>query len=158
MTSLLQRYLLRCPYRRAREYLRASLNAIAETGETRVIRLRAPISHTGGALEKDVYVRFGHGVDPLHFDEPWTVHWSAASGAYPEFDGTLTVRADEDYDTSVLELSGNYTPPFGVAGAAFDALLGSRIASSTAREFLRAMADDMEASYGAETRKKSGGI
>jgi hypothetical protein len=154
-STLLQRYLLRCPYQRAREYLEAKLHGAADTGETQVIRLRAPFAQKGMALEKDVLISFGRAIDPLHFDQPWTIHWTADGGPYPEFDGTLTVRADEDYGSAVLELQGTYIPPFGLAGTAFDALLGSRIASATAREFLGTMAAEMESEFEAEAHGKT---
>lgn len=159
MSSLLQRYYLRCPYQRARTYLESSLRALATSGQPQLVSLRVPINvganDSGAGLEKDVIVTFGEGADPLHFDQPWTVTWTPhGGGPYPDFDGTLTVRADEDYTSSVLELRGRYEPPLGAAGAAFDAVLGSRIASATAREFLRRLAGDIEAHYRADEAAK----
>ena len=84
----------------------------------------------------------------MHLDEPWKVHWTPKDGGpYPDFDGELTVRADEEYDTCVLELRGNYRPPGGVAGKAFDAIVGSRIASATAHELLNSIAREVQQRY-----------
>ena len=92
----------------------------------------------------------------MNFDEPWTIHWSPVEGgAFPDFDGQLTVRADEDYPTSILELTGSYTPPMGLVGAIFDAIAGSRIAEATARELLKTIGCSMEAQYNAEEQAKS---
>jgi len=156
MSNLLQRLYLRCPYARARTYLDSALHDLASSGETQVVRLRVPIDLDGQrGLEKDVVVTFGKGEDPLHFDQPWTVHWTPSGGGpYPDFDGTLTVRADEDFGSSMLELSGVYDPPMGVAGAAFDAIVGSRIANATAREFLSRLGRDMEARFASEEAGK----
>ncbi len=157
MTTLLQRYYLHCPYARARTHLDAALGAFAESGEHQVVRLRVPIDLDGSAagLQKDVLVQYGKGTDPLHFDEPWTVRWTPnRGGPFPDFDGTLTVRADEDFNVCVLELQGTYDPPLGIVGAAFDAVLGSRIASATAREFLRRIGRDIENRYRSEEHEK----
>ncbi len=158
MTTLLQRYYLHCPYGRARLHLNDVLRELATTGERQIMRLRVPIDLDGSGtsgLQKDVVVQYGEGVDPLHFDQPWTVQWTPhGGGAYPDFEGTLTVRADEDYNSCILELQGHYEPPFGMVGAAFDAVLGSRIASATAREFLRRIGRDIETRYRTEEHEK----
>jgi hypothetical protein len=99
-------------------------------------------------------VTFGAAVDPMHFDQPWRIHWTPESGLYPQFEGELTVRADETYETSRLELRGSYTPPGGIAGAAFDWVAGARIASSTARALLRHLGDEMEARYQRDEQAK----
>jgi len=101
----------------------------------------------GAEVGKDVLVTVATARDPMHFDEPWKLHWEAVSGLYPIFDGTLTVRADESYASAVLELHGTYNPPLGVAGAAFDAMIGQRIAAETARELLRQLGTTIEEQY-----------
>jgi uncharacterized membrane protein len=105
-------------------------------------------------LSKGVIVRFGSAVDPMHFDQPWRIRWKPQSGPYPEFEGELTVRADETYETARLELRGSYRPPGGIAGAAFDLVAGGRIASATAQALLRRIGDEMEAHYQHDERAK----
>jgi len=56
-------------------------------------------------------------------------------GPYPAFAGTLSVAQDA-IGWSRIEIDGKYSPPFGVAGAAFDAAVGHRIAQGTATELL----------------------
>jgi len=64
------------------------------------------------------------------------VSWSPKDGGpYPAFTGTLSV-AQEAVGWSRLEIDGTYHPPFGIAGAAFDAAIGHRIAQGTASELL----------------------
>ncbi len=64
------------------------------------------------------------------------VSWSPKKGGpYPSFSGTLSV-AEDAVGWSRLEIDGTYEPPFGVAGAAFDAAVGNRIAQGTAVELL----------------------
>jgi hypothetical protein len=98
-------------------------------------------------LSKGVTVTFGSAVDPMHFDQPWRIHWKPQGGPYPEFEGELTVRADETYETSRLELRGSYRPPGGIIGAAFDFVAGGRIASATAQALLRRLGNEMVKRY-----------
>jgi hypothetical protein len=159
MSTLFYRRYLACPYDRARRALEETLRDLAATGRPVVQRLRVPVPGVDSAekgVEKDVVITYGVGQDPLHFDQPWTVHWTPANGGpFPEFNGTLTVRADEDYTTCALELRGAYEPPLGVPGALFDTVLGSRIASSTAREFLKEIGTRIETRYREEERAKA---
>ena len=155
MTTLYQRLFLRCPYRRAQHYLEEALATASTTRESDTIRLTVPLTLDLAALQKDVTVTYGFGHDAMHFDQPWKIHWTPAGGGpFPNFDGELTVRADEDYDRCILELRGDYQPPFGAVGEAFDALVGSRIASMTARELLRGIGLRMEEQYLLEETEK----
>ena len=158
MSTLFHRRYLACPYDRARHALEQTLQDLAASGRPVIQTLRVPLPSGDGTegVEKDVLVTYGVGKDPLHFDQPWTVQWKPANGGpFPQFNGTLTVRADEDYTTCALELRGTYEPPLGVPGAMFDTVLGSRIASATAREFLKEIATRIEARYREEERAKA---
>jgi len=138
-----------CPYQRAREYLHESLEAVVKNHRVMSLAL------TAGALEKPVLVSYKHGADPMRFDEPWLVHWTPEGGGpYPDFDGELTVRADDSYRRSILELRGEYVPPLGVVGQAFDFAVGSRIAAATARALLQQIAQHMEIRYNDEEEAK----
>ncbi len=156
MTHLHERRFLKCPYSRARGYLRDALQNLAETHEAKKLTLRVPFADkiTEVSLQQDVNATYALGADPTHFDQPWKIHWKAPHGPYPEFDGELTVRADEDYPTSILELTGNYRPPLGAAGVVFDAIAGSRIADATAKELIRSLGHAMEQQYDAEEKAK----
>jgi hypothetical protein len=64
------------------------------------------------------------------------VSWAPKDGGpYPTFAGTLSV-AEDAAGWSRLEIDGTYSPPFGIAGAAFDAAVGHRIAQGTITELL----------------------
>lgn len=155
MARLYQRRYLNCPYNRAREILADAVRDAAKTGQERTLRLTVAIPGVPGAeIGKDVIVTVQPGRDPMHFDEPWKLHWEPTSGLYPEFEGTLTIRADETYTSSILELEGTYNPPLGAAGAMFDAVLGSRIAHETARTLLQSIGATIEAQYRAEESAK----
>lgn len=148
-TQVFESHPTRCPYHRAREYLHESLEAVAK--ENRITTLGL----TAGALAKPVLVTYKHGSDAMHFDEPWLIHWTPEGGGpYPDFDGELTVRADDSYRNSLLELRGEYVPPLGAVGEVFDFALGSRIAAATARALLQQIAEHMETRYNEEEAAK----
>lgn len=151
VTHLKESVFVACPYHRARGYLAMEVERRIES--QRPLTLRALLA--GVAFTKDVVVTLGPGVDPMHMDQPWHVHWTPRDGGpYPDFDGELTVRADEDYTTSMLELSGEYRPPGGAAGKAFDVVAGSRIAALTARALLEQLQSEFESRYRAEESAK----
>ena len=150
MTHLYQRLVVKTPYHLARIYLRDALAPLAQSHKAATLRLSLPLHEgaLGGSINREVLATFSSGADPMHMDEPWNVHWTPKGGGpYPDFDGELTVRADEDYDSCALELRGDYKPPGGVAGQAFDAMVGSRIASATARELLTVLGREVQSRY-----------
>lgn len=155
MSEIHEHRFLNCPFNRAREILAEALANAAEARTGRTLHLTLPIP--GGKITKDVVVEVKRGTDPTHFDEPWLLHWDPVGGIYPSFDGTLTVQAEENYRTSRLVLAGSYAPPGGVAGAAFDAVVGSRVAAATATELLRKVGDALEQRYQTEEKAKTAG-
>ena len=152
MSELLERRNVRCPYHLAQRYLSQAVGTQAETGLPD--RLTLTLAVPGGELVKEVIVTFATATDPMHFDQPWHIHWKPQAGPYPEFDGELTVRADENYEGCRLELSGTYRPPGGSLGAAFDWAVGGRIASATARALLDRIGSQMETRYAKDEAAK----
>jgi hypothetical protein len=145
-SQLNERHVVECPYHLAQRYLDYGLREPAQTGKPDVLTLRLTMATS--ELTKNVEVTFTRGNDPMHFDHPWKLHWTPEGGGpYPDFDGELTVRADEDYSSAILELRGEYRPPGGVVGAAFDRIAGKRIAAATAQALLREIGDGMVAEY-----------
>jgi hypothetical protein len=151
MSQISERRVVACPYHLAQGYLAHTVGSNVASPAPLTLSLPLP----GAELEKEVIVTYDAAVDPMHFDQPWHVHWKPEAGPYPEFDGELTVRADETYSSSLLELRGSYRPPGGMLGAAFDAAIGSRIASATAQALLERLAREMESRYALEERSKT---
>lgn len=124
-------------------------------GSATALPLKAALPLLKGAVKKNVLVSYDRGQDPLKFDEPWLVHWTPEDGGpYPDFDGALTVRADESYRRAILELRGEYRPPLGTFGQAFDLVIGAKIAAGTARVLLGEIGEVMEEQFQAEERFK----
>jgi hypothetical protein len=151
MSQISERRVVACPYHLAQGYLAEMVGSKVASPAPLALTLSLP----GAELVKEVTVTYGAAVDPMHFDQPWTVHWKPNAGPYPEFDGELTVRADETYSSSLLELQGSYRPPGGIAGAAFDAAVGNRIASATAQALLDRLGREMESRYRRDERSKT---
>jgi hypothetical protein len=145
MSQLLERHVVHCPYHLAQRYLADSVGARAASGAEGPLELT--VSGPGIELTKSVVAAFAPATDPMHFDQPWGIRWKPKAGPYPEFDGELTVRADETYESALLELRGSYRPPGGALGAAFDWAAGSRIATATARALLSRIGNEMESHY-----------
>jgi len=151
MTHVFERLYLTCPYARARDFLRDALEPAALGQRRHTVPLGASRAE---ALDKNVVVRYERGRDPMHFDEPWRVFWTPEDGGpYPDFSGELTVRADETYRGSVLELHGDYAPPLGAVGRAFDMVLGAKIATATARTLLAQIGAQLQARFENEEAK-----
>lgn len=149
--SVLETVYVECPYDTAQRYLAADLRE--STQRKRTMTLRVALSDVN--LSKNVLVTFTAGSDPMHMDQPWRVHWTPeAGGPYPDFDGELMVRADEDWNTSILELRGVYVPPGGSLGHAFDRVLGRRIAAATAQSLLKNIAQEFETRYREQEDRK----
>jgi len=143
MSKLSETIVVGCPYHLAQQYVADVLREPAN--KPGIMTLRVPIGDVG--VTKDVLATVGAGTDPMHFDQPWKVHWTPIGGLYPNFEGEITVRADEDYTTCLLELQGDYRPPGGAIGQAFDAVVGRKIASATARALLEEIAHRIVARY-----------
>jgi hypothetical protein len=79
-----------------------------------------------------------------HYAVTWA---SEAGGPYPTFSGDLAIESGDDYDSFYLDLRGSYAPPLGAVGAAFDLVLGHRIAEHSARNLLAMIADSIEADF-----------
>jgi hypothetical protein len=78
----------------------------------------------------------------------YAVTWAPeVAGPYPTFTGDLAIESGDDYQSFYLVLTGSYEPPLGALGAAFDAVVGHRIAESTARNLLATIADSIEADF-----------
>jgi hypothetical protein len=154
LTKIRETLHIRCPYGRAKDFLKEELGPIAGSHKYEVRTLRVP--YRDREITAPVVMNYCVAHDPMGFDEPWKIDWSPEDNSlYPSFTGLLCVRADENWDTAVLELSGEYEPPLGIAGAAFDAVIGKRIAEVTAITFLGEIAQGMEKRYEAQEIAKA---
>ena len=117
--------------------LQASSSDAFEEGQEQLLRAGV------GGVSKEVLVQL---LRPYEHDSVLVVpvRWVAtgASGAlFPQLDGNLELRADDD--ASVLGLQGSYRPPLSAVGGALDRLLLNRVAGATVRRFLADIAEEL---------------
>lgn len=75
------------------------------------------------------------------------IRWEArGSGPYPVFKGTLSAE-QATTKRCRLDLDGAYAPPGSIAGAAFDAVVGSHIAQAVAQRLLARFKSAFEGAY-----------
>lgn len=78
--------------------------------------------------------------------EALALAWDPDDRTVPHFSGVLHAVRKEG-GGSLLTLSGGYDPPMGVAGAAFDAIVGRRIAVATVRSLLEDVKQFIESDF-----------
>jgi hypothetical protein len=150
VTPIAEKLLVRAPLASAHRLLQAFLDGHpAPKGAGARIVLRA------GEAAQPALVVLQQVRRPQDMTPFYKVHWEAEGrGPFPVFDGILTVGGDEDYNAFWLTLEGVYVPPGGVAGQVFDAVIGRRIAETTARGLLEQIRSAAEALFAAEERAK----
>jgi hypothetical protein len=150
MTEVYGKITVKAPYSVAMDaivrFLKARKNRIP---------LNVPLKRLGlgtdFGLEREVNVAFlpvkGHkGERQLH-DELHLAWEPASGGPFPTFQGKLKMHP-LGLDTELI-LTGEYQPPLGVVGEAFDAVIGKHISEATAQELLQALREGLEADYAA---------
>ena len=153
MSTLRESLVLQCPYHLARRYLQENIAPHVTSGKQRPLKLI--VSAPAFEFSNTVGVTYRPTADPMHFDQPWHIHWKDEKGHYPEFDGELTVRADFTDETARLELEGSYRPPGGAQTSISDLTAGARVAHETARLLLQRIGREMEARHHHNERAKT---
>lgn len=136
---------LHCPLARVAQYMRDAFEAAAETPKR--LELRA---HLIAEIELSEAVLITYAPLEDSPDTAWLVTWKPESGVFPSFEGRLSARFHAADEKTILDLDGEYEPPLGAAGVAFDKVLGHRLATDTAHEFLMDLVSEMRARYAYE--------
>ena len=141
------------PFEHASSYLDQYIHdVVSDGGGHIVLSVAIPVERFGVdkriELSRMVSVRFS----PVEGGESTTrltgIWWEPDQGGpYPQFSGTIGLAANEHPDRCNLVLEGEYDPPFGIVGDAFDAIIGKHIARTTVRNLLDEIAIIMETSY-----------
>ncbi|MFY9780041.1 MAG: hypothetical protein WAJ85_05960 [Candidatus Baltobacteraceae bacterium] len=162
MTKLSERMLMDAPLAQAGARVTSFFHLHTKQGEDAAqLPLRFNIDVPGLAkplaLSKTVVATFVPEHNPSDMVPRYRVTWTPKDGGpFPNFDGELYVDGDQDYDRFWLILEGNYSPPGGLVGEAFDAIAGHAIATATARDLLERIRSGVEAEFRkAEEAKRS---
>jgi hypothetical protein len=134
---------VRCPFEDVPKFLDGFFSKHTDEAGAAVIELRAPLADI--KLEHDVLV----SLSPLPAYKGYeriAIRWvPTGHGPYPTFEGILCA-SDEGSGFSRLDIDGTYQPPFGAAGALFDAAFGKRLAEAAVRELLANLKASVEES------------
>jgi hypothetical protein len=164
MRTLREEIYVNCPPAQAHRHLDAFFREHAEAHDPRDtggihLTLRIPLQMPG--LKTELTLQRGARATVTRVraasdsSDTLAVTWEALGGGpFPHFEGTITVKGDDDYASFRLVLAGTYAPPLGVAGEAFDAVIGRWLALATARDLLLRLRDSIETSYRALEAKK----
>ncbi len=149
MRSISAQRLLHCSWPGANHYVEAFYGRLAGAERERTLPLRVRLADLGFPtrlmLEREVRATLVRLPDEEIPATGFHIDWEAADGGpYPRFTGWLFLHRGPDESTSVLELEGTYTAPFGPLGAFFDAALGKSIAESTAAALLSDIVAEIE--------------
>jgi len=99
-----------------------------------------------GSSEARHNVRVKHELTEKDGAKTLALSWDPQDRTVPRFAGTLSA-GEKDPGATTLTLEGAYTPPLGVAGAAFDLVAGRKIASATAHGLLEDIKEFIESDY-----------
>jgi hypothetical protein len=137
---------VRCPFSVAHEYAAGFFRQAADQGAEVGVPLRDLVPTLGGRLREPVQIEVERRPDeaePGRGHDAFVVGWTAGTRFFPDFHGALRLRI-VSVDETLLSLEGEYRPPFGAPGAAFDTLIGRRIARATMRDLLDRLAGAIE--------------
>lgn len=160
MSHLEQRLSVACPLAQAARQLKRFFDA-HEGSEPDTITLKLGVNvHVPGSsvpltLQRGVVATIRAHHLPADMTPRYSVHWAPAEpGPFPAFEGELVIEGNDDYDTFALRLSGDYTPPGGLLGKGFDAVIGHRVAQATATDLLGEIKDAIESDFRASEAAK----
>jgi hypothetical protein len=162
MSSLTERTLVHCSVNQAARHLARYFKARGNSdGDVARLSLRAEVPVPGSKhsvkLERTAIATLSPRHKPGEMMPHYAVSWAPERvGPYPTFSGDLAIESGDDYHTFYLVLNGTYEPPLGAVGAAFDAVVGHKIAENTARNLLAMIADSIEADFVAVEGSKPG--
>jgi len=152
MKAINERRCALVPFAHAPEYLdRYVHDVVTEGGGRIVLSVAVPLERLGVdrriEISRMVSVRFDKPEEPELAAQLTGISWEPMAGPYPRFTGSIRLEADEDPDRCSIVLEGEYDPPLGVVGDAFDAIIGKHVARTTVRNLLDEIAIIMETSY-----------
>lgn len=153
MNAIRERRCTNVPFAQAPEYLDQYVHDVMSDGGGRIVlSVVVPLERLGIdrriEVSRMVSVRFAKPDDPELAAQLVGVSWEPDKGGpYPQFSGSIRLDPDEDPARCCIALEGEYDPPFGIIGDAFDAVVGKHIARTTVRNLLDEIAIIMETSF-----------
>jgi hypothetical protein len=160
MSHIEERTAVACPLAQAAARIRRFFRENGPpSGDTTQLDLRVDIALPGiGSLlelQRSVVVTLQEHHLPGDETPRYRIQWATrVPGPFPLFAGELRVDEWTDYDSFSLRLEGDYEPPLGIAGEAFDIVLGKRIAHVTAVDLLARIRTAIERDFSRDEAAK----
>jgi hypothetical protein len=151
MSVIRERVYVEAPYTQAVGAFERRLGlARGERHGTCALTLTLPVSE-GREIARAVTARTERLAAARNYTSRYAIAWDAGRTARgiptPGFTGTLTLSSGEDYSETSIELDGTYEPPGGLAGRAFDELIGRRVAHATLAALLGGVGEELHAAH-----------
>lgn len=144
MSAIHESLTVLCPFDQVAKAAEAYVDSLPEKDGKSVVALRVSMGDVVVEREADLSLAHSHAYPGF---EIMNISWRAHDGGvYPVFCGTLNVEEVTGLFCR-LDLDGDYTPPLGIAGIVFDAVVGHRIAVAAARALLDEIKTGIEFAY-----------
>jgi hypothetical protein len=141
MTKVREKRFVACPFSAAVEFAERAANRHRDLYLTPGPPLGERVSFAVAATEDSS--------DETRKHDALLIAWRPQTrGLFPDFRGVLTVRPQRA--GVVLQIDGEYEPPFGLPGKIFDFIIGRAIAHRTMRNLLDYIAQSIQREYEAE--------
>lgn len=141
-----------CPFSAAIEYAENYVSRLTWSGNGRLLQLWAPLVPAPRGNVALGWTVFAHATtgrdhtDTARRHEAMWIRLRPARGLpFPHVAAVLTARPHQG--RTLLHLAAEYVPPFGLVGAAFDAVVGRWLASRALLGFLAEMKRSIEAQH-----------
>ena len=159
MSVVKERLFVEAPYTLARGALEKRLGLATGAGGTCVLTLPFPVGEDR-EIARVVTATTERLPGTANYTSRYGIAWDPGRTARgiptPGFAGTLTLSSGEDYDETELKLDGAYDAPGGIAGRAFDELLGRRIAHATLSALLNGIGAELREAHATVEAAKHG--
>jgi hypothetical protein len=151
VSKIYQAIYVDCPPQRAQAYLLSHFENSRRRHGRAMVPLTATLGSKSGAhvtVERNATATFAPSTNVGGLEYQVQIEWTPATNEpLPKFDGTFRVQWDEEYGRSRLVLEGEYEPPLGIVGRAFDATVGRRVAQNTVESLLETLRLEIESAY-----------
>ncbi len=133
-----------CPTGEAAAYLAETFERLGPKGGPAVLALCVPVGDV--TIAREVIVRIAQP-KAAPGRRVLSVTWTPKNGGpYPNFSGTLALTDHEPHKCQ-LTIGGSYGPPGGLAGVAFDAVVGRRMANASLKALLLTLKAAIETAH-----------
>lgn len=151
MSTVQERLFIEAPYTQAAVAFERRLGLAPGTAQGKcTLALVFPVAE-GREIARVVTATTERIASGANYASRYRIAWDAGRTARgiptPAFMGTISLSAGEDYSETELKLDGQYDPPGGAAGRAFDDLVGRRIAHATMGALLSGVGDELREAH-----------